>query len=248
MSVTMYGYIPAWGLPCISPYVTKTANYLSMAGIDYELRAQDLAVLDDDAPTGKLPYIIDEDGTKVHDSTRIIEYLQRTRGNPFDADEPASDAAVARAFQRLVEENLYWSGVIQPRWRMDVGWHTYIPYILGQPEKSYEELWPTLDEGLQGFLDSFRQRILDGFVGQGMGRRTDEEVLEFYRDDVDALSEFMGSKDFFMGDRPHTVDATVYSILRHIMDQPHPWPGRDYPHEKENLVGYVKRMRDNYAV
>ena len=81
-----------------------------------------------------------------------------------------------------------------------------------------------------------------------MGRRTDEEVLEFYRDDVDALSEFMGGNDFFMGDKPHTVDATVYSILRHIMDQPHPWPGQDYPHEKQNLVGYVKRMRDNYAV
>ncbi|MGH3089376.1 MAG: glutathione S-transferase C-terminal domain-containing protein, partial [Rubrobacteraceae bacterium] len=226
MSIALYGYLPAWGLPCISPYVTKTANYMAMAGIGYEFESQDLAVLDDDAPTGKLPYIIDEDGTKVHDSTRITKHLQKTRGNPFDADESAKDAACATAFQRLVEENLYyWSGVIQPRWRMDVGWHTYVPYILGQPDKSYEELWPTLDEGMQGFLDSFRQRILDGFNGQGMGRRPEAEVLDFYRDDVDALSAHMGTNDFFMGSKPHTVDASVYSLLRHIMDQPHPWPG-----------------------
>lgn len=248
MTVKLYGYLPAWGLPCISPYVTKTANYMAMTGIDYEFHAQDLTRLDEDAPAGKLPYIIDEDSTKVHDSTRIIDHFQRTRGNPLNADEPAEQAATALAFQRLIEENLYWSGVIEPRWRLDSGWHTYVPYILDQGDKSYEEIWPALDPGLKDFLDAFRQRVLDGFNGQGMGRRTHDEVLAFYKDDVNALSNYLDGKDFFMGDKPHTMDATVYSILRHIMDQPQEWPGQDYPHTKDNLVGYAKRMRDNFDI
>lgn len=248
MTIKLYGYISAWGLPCISPYVTKVANYCAMTDVDYELVSQDLTTLDKDSPNGKLPRIEDEDGTVVWDSTRIVEHVARRHGHTIDDGLTAAEKATGVAFQRLVEENLYWSGIIQPRWREDSGWHTYVPYILGQGDKSYDEVWTSLDPATQAFVDDFRARILKGFDGQGMGRRTDDEVLGFYEDDIDALSDFLGDKAFLLGDVPRTVDATVYSTVRHVLDQPQKWAGADYARERLNLVAYAERMRDRFGI
>ncbi len=248
MALKLYGYIGAWGLPCISPYVTKVANYMTMTDTDYEFVNQDLAALDNDAPAGKLPYIVDEDGTKVHDSQRIIEYLKETRGHTIDDHLSAQEHAIGLAFTRLTDENLYWSGVIQPRWREDSGFETYIPYIFGQGDKSYDEVWNSLDPAVQDFATAFRQRIVDGFNGQGMGRRTDEEVFEFFKDDVDAMSDFLADKDFLLGDQPTSYDAGFYSEVRHCMDQPQEWAGTGYVASKTNLVEYADRMREKYKI
>ncbi len=34
--IKVYGYVPAWGLPDISPYVTKVVAYMTFAGIAFE--------------------------------------------------------------------------------------------------------------------------------------------------------------------------------------------------------------------
>ena len=247
MSVKLYGYLPAWGLPCISPYVTKIANYMTMTGVDYEFINQDLTKLDHDAPAGKLPFVIDGDA-KVHDSQRIIEHLRSSRKQTIDSHLSASDHAVGLAFTRMTDENLYWSGVIQPRWREDSGWHTYIPYIVGMGEKPYDEVWALLDEGTQGFLDAFRQRVLAGFNGQGMGRRPDADVVAFFKDDINAMSDFLGDKSFLLGDKPSSYDAGFYSEIRHCMDQPQQWGGTGYVGSKSNLANYASRMRNQYGI
>lgn len=158
--IAVYGYVPAWGLPDISPYVTKIIAYLTFTGQAFEHRVQDLGRIDEDAPHGKLPYIVDEDGTKVADSNVIISYLKHRYGDPLDAGLSRAEAAQALAWNRLIEEHLYWSGIIEPRWRSDSGWETYIPYIVGGAEVTPE---------LRSALDQFRARILAGFNGQGMG-------------------------------------------------------------------------------
>ncbi|MDF3320049.1 glutathione S-transferase family protein [Rhodococcus sp. C3V] len=237
--ITVYGYVPAWGIPDISPYVTKVVNYLTFAGIEFEHKTQDLATLDQDSPHGKLPYIVDSDGTKVGDSNTIIAYLKNKYGDKLDADLSKEQLALGLAFNRLIEEHLYWSGIIQPRWREDSGWETYIPYIV-----QGAEVTPEMREG----LDSFRGRILAEFDGQGMGRRSAEVVDEFFRTDIDALSEFLGDKPFFLGDKLHSIDASVYSTLRQIADQPQHWLGTGYVQSKQNLVDYMDRIRKQYDI
>ncbi|MGH3555966.1 MAG: iIsoprene-epoxide--glutathione S-transferase [Mycobacterium sp.] len=237
--IIVYGYVPAWGLPDISPFVTKLVNYLTFTGQEFEYRSQDLATLDQDSPHGKLPYIIDGDGTKVGDSNTIIAYLKNKYGDKLDADMSKQELAQALAFNRLIEENLYWSGIIQPRWREDAGWETYIPYIVQGAEVTPE---------MRAGLDAFRARVLAGFDGQGMGRRSAEVVYDFFRADIDALSDFLDTKPYFMGDKLRSVDASVYSTLRHVADQPQQWLGSGYAQSKPNVVSYMDRIRDEYKV
>lgn len=248
MTVKLFGYIPAWGLPCISPYVTKAANYMQMTGTDFEYVNQDLTQLDHDAPAGKLPYIIDSDGTKVHDSQRIIEHLRASRSHGIDDHLSAQEHAVGLAFTRLTDENLYWSGVIQPRWREDSGFQTYVPFIVGMGDKSYDEVWAMLDDPTQELLTSFRQRVLDGFNGQGMGRRPDADVVDFFKDDINAMSDFLGDKPYLLGDKVTSYDAGFYSEVRHTMDQPQQWGGSGYVASKANLVAYADRMRSEFGI
>ena len=237
--LTVYGYVPAWGVPDISPYVSKLVYYLHMVGIEHEWKPQDLATLDEDSPNGKLPYIIEPDGTKITDSNRIIHHLEATIEHPLDAGMSAPERAQALAWNRLIEEHLYWSGVIQPRWREDAGWETYIPYIVQGAEVSPE---------MRAGLDAFRGRIMAEFDGQGMGRRSDDEVFEVLREDVDALSDQLADKSFFLGEQPRTLDASVYSTIRHLIDVPFDWPGKPYTRGKQNLVDYADRMRSRFGV
>jgi glutathione S-transferase len=208
-------------------------------GIEHEWKPQDLGTLDQDSPNGKLPYIVLPDGSKMTDSNRIIFHLEQTIENPLDADMTPAELADALAWHRLIEEHLYWSGIIQPRWREDAGWETYIPYIVQGAEVTPE---------LRVVLDAFRARIMAEFDGQGMGRRTDEEVFEVLREDIDALSNHLGDQPFFLGDQPRSLDASVYSTLRHIIDVPFDWPGKPYTRGKANLLAYADRMRERFGI
>ena len=77
--ITLYSCGPAFGLPEASPYVTKTEIQLRMAGLPY---VKEVAS-PDTSPKGQLPWI-DDDGTKVADSTFIRTYLELTYGLDFD--------------------------------------------------------------------------------------------------------------------------------------------------------------------
>lgn len=239
--ISVHGYVPAWGLPDISPYVTKVVNYMTMAGIPFEWKAQDLATLGTDSPTAKLPYIID-DGVQVNDSTRIIQYLQEKFGDKLDTHLSATDKAIGLAFQRMVEEFTYWSGVIEPRWPTVERFEIYVPYIVGGPKLS------ELPQEVQDALLAFREKIHDEHLKQGMGLRPHEDIVKCLQEDLDALSTFLGDKPFFMGEEPTSFDATIYSTFRHVADVPWDWAGRDYARSKANLVAYADRMRARFNV
>lgn len=235
--IRLFRYVPGWSVPCISPYVSKVATYLRMTGHQFELVAQDLSRLREDAPRGKLPYIADADGTPVPDSTEIIVYLKERYGDPLDRDAATHERAQMVAWNRMIDEHTYWCGVIQPRWRTDDGWETYVP-ILAQTDQ--------VPVAVRAFLDELRVHIKNEFVMQGMGLKNDKEVLKAFEMDADALSDFLGTNDFFMGAQPRSIDASVFSILTHTIEAPFEWPGKAHIAAKGNLVDYMTRMRNRF--
>ncbi len=237
--IEIYGFTPSWGLPDISPFVTKVVNYATMAGIPFEYKIQPLDTLASASPTAKLPYVVD-DGVQINDSTTIIEHLKDKYGDKLDSTLSQSDRAVGLAFQRLVEENVYWSGIIWVRWRNMEVFSLYLPSFV-----------PPGQEPAPEFLEAmaaYREKIWNAAAGHGMGLRPDAEVLDSLKADIDALSDFLDTKDFFLGSEPSSYDATIYSTIRHITDVPWHWEGRDYLLSKKNLVAYADRVRERFGI
>ena len=56
---------------------------------------------------GKTPWMT-YNGEDVADSQFCIEYLKDKLGISLDKHLSAEERAIARAFQKMVEENLYW--------------------------------------------------------------------------------------------------------------------------------------------
>lgn len=235
----LLGLMPAFGQPCISPFVSKAAYFLTMSGLEYQFECLDPGRVQAETPLGKVPVLVEDDGQRIHDSTFIIDHVRNTYGDALDAGLTPEEQAVALAFDRLLGEHVYWSGAIEPRWRDDHGFDRYVHDICGG--------MPEIPPPVRAFLDQARVGILAQQRGHGMGRRPSAEVLEVLKVDLDAVSTFLGDKPFFLGEEPRWIDASVYSHIGHVIRVPFDWPGRTYAASKPNLVAYLERMRARFG-
>src|SRR5208282_752494 len=86
--IILYGGGPNFGLPEISPYVTKIEVQLNMAGLAYRKER----ATPKDSPKGQVPFI-DDDGERIADSTFIRAHIERKYG--VDLDEVLDSRARA---------------------------------------------------------------------------------------------------------------------------------------------------------
>src|SRR6201996_7445407 len=108
--ITLYGFGPGFGLPEISPYVTKTEVQLKMAGLAYvKVRAGP-----SDSPKDQLPFIGD-DGERIADSTSIRAHIERKYRVDLDEGLTPDERAAAWAIERMME-NHFGAAVIHQRW------------------------------------------------------------------------------------------------------------------------------------
>ena len=108
--ITLYGFGAGFGLPEISPFVTKTEVQLKMAGLAYRKeKAKPPA-----SPKGQLPYIVD-DAETIANSTFIRAHLEAKYGFDFDAPLSLQARAQAWAFERMIEHHVYWA-LVGARW------------------------------------------------------------------------------------------------------------------------------------
>ena len=234
--IRLYQYTAAWGLPDISPFVTKVDCYLRMVKLPYErvhLPAAELAK----TPKAKLP-IIEDQGKTVADSGFIEEYLKATYGDTLDKSLTRRDRAVALALRRMMEEGLYWSAIIQMRWKEESNFALYRPALY-----TVVDLPPDQRDRA---VDQFREGILQEFYGQGMGRHAAEENYGLARADLTALSDYLGERPYFMGEEATSLDAAAYAWLAHILWVPFQGPVKEYAASLPNLVAYCHRMKEQY--
>lgn len=234
--IILYQYIAAWGLPDISPFVTKVDCYLRMTGLPFK-RAQFPVTELGKTPKRKLP-IIEDRGKRIADSGFIVDYLKATYSDPLDAHLTACDRAVALALRRMMEESLYWSAIIHSRWREDANFALYRPSLSAMMDLPIERREAAVNE--------FRHQILVEFDGQGMGRHSTEENYELATADLAALADYLGDQSYFLGEQPTALDAAAYACLAHIMYVPFKGPPKEYARSRPNLVAYCRRMQERY--
>jgi glutathione S-transferase len=229
--ITLFQFEPAFGLPNASPFCMKVETYLRMVGLEYRLAPRANIM---NAPKGKMPWI-EDDGRVIPDSGFIIDYLKDRYGDPLDTHLMPEEHAVALAFRRLLEENLYWA-VLYSRWFTAEGWAlTRGAFFGGLP--------PVLRAVVAA---GARRGMRKELWGHGMGRHGAQEIAAIGKVDLMALANFLGSKPYFMGDRPTSLDASAYAFLANLLWAPLEMPLKAQAQTYPQLGAYCQRMKARY--
>ena len=228
--ITLYGFGAGFGLPEISPFVTKTEVQLKMAGLAFRKeRAMPPA-----SPKGQLPFI-EDDGEVIADSTFIRAHLEGKYGFDFDAGFDRERRAQAWAFERMIEHHVYWA-LVGARW-VDPENFAKGPshFFDGAPEHARERL-----------REDAQFRVAENYLLSGLGRHAPDDDVELAVRSLFALSVQLGEKPYLMGERPCGSDATAFAALAGILTPFFSSRLRDRAAEFENLAAYVDRMMLQY--
>ena len=228
--ITLYGFGAGFGLPEISPFVTKTEVQLKMAGLAYRKeRAMPPA-----SPKGQLPFI-EDDGEKIADSTFIRAHIERKYGFDFDAGLDREVRARAWAFERMIEHHVYWA-LVGARW-VDADNFAKGPshFFDGAPSDKREQL-----------RENAQFRVAENYLLSGLGRHAPDDDVELALRSILALSVQLGTKPYLMGDKPCGADATAFGALGGILTPFFSSKLREEVETFANLTAYVDRMMRQY--
>ena len=233
MSVTLYKFGPTMGLPDPSPFCFKLETYLRMAGVEYVVASDKRKK----APTGKRPFIVDENGKVVADSGLIIAGLEAKNGNPVDGKLTLSERAESLAFQRMMEEHLYWA-LVYFRWIDPAGvknWTPFLKDVLAMPGPIVTLVKP------------FAQRLVRNQLGgHGLGRHSPKTIQDLAIADIRALAHWLGQKEWGFGDQPTIFDASLSAHVGEIVSPPWDSPLAVETRKHRNLVSHFERMMTRY--
>lgn len=220
--IILYCAGPGFGLPEMSPYVTKTEVQLQLAGLGYrkERAAPNLS------PKGQLPFVND-DGDLVADSTFIRAHIEQKYGVDLDDGLSPRQRAEAWAIERMLENHFGWT-MVYSRWIIPENF-TKGPanFFNGAPDH---------------VRDDAQGRVAGTLYGMGVTRHAHDDITELGDRSLLALSELLANQRYLMGDRPTAVDASAFAMLAAVQT-----PFFDSPLQKRslrypNLIAYVERM------
>ena len=187
------------------------------------------------APKAKLPYIVIDGNKTIADSELILRYLKES--GKFTVDDWLTDTQVAQsvAITRLIEDHLYWL-MVDSRWLNDEVW-------LMLKNKFFAGLPPVLNVIIPSIV---RKQVRKTLYAQGLGRHNRDELSYFAKTDLAALAGLLGDRNYMMGDRLCSADATVYGILSCIYYPDFNTPLKSIALGHSNLLTYCERITGEY--
>jgi len=229
--IKLHQFARTWGIPNLSHFCCKLETYLRIAEIPYQI----VISIPPKAPKGKLPFI-EDNNKKISDSDLIIRHLKQIYGDKLNADLSPSEKAVSLSMQRLLEDHLFWI-TMYTRWH-----YTKENWLVNK--KAIFDYFPPLIRDVVAVV--YRVLIRRQIHGHGIARHSNDEIFQFGCNDLDALSDFLGDKPYFMGKKPTSLDATAYGILVNTLVCPIESPVKEYALSKQNLVDYCQRISSEY--
>ncbi|XP_041369205.1 failed axon connections homolog [Gigantopelta aegis] len=214
--------------PSSSPFPLKLETYLRMNKIPY---------MNDHSATfskkSKTPWMT-YNGEAIADSQFCIDFLADTLHLNPSAHLSDKEKATARAFQKLLEENFYWT-------------MCHEMFMKKENKEHIASVMPYTGLKLWFVLTWLSFNLKKEMWGHGIGRHTDEEIWYIAEHDLRAVASFLENNRFMMGDEPCEVDCAVFGMIAQVR-----WHMPGSRHEKllhdelTNLVAYCDRMKDRY--
>ncbi len=226
----LFTFGPAFGLPDPSPFVMKAETLLRMSGIPYETGRANLRR----SPKGKAPYI-EDDGLFLGDSTFIRMHIEKKYAVDFDKGLTAEQKAIAWAFEKLAEDNLYWA-TVHDRWANDENFNR-------GPAAFFNIVPAPIRPVIRAIV---RRQIRKTLRGQGVGRHTPQEIALIAGRGIKAIADYLGDKPFFMGAEPTSVDATIFAFMAGALCPLFDSDIQRAAASHDNLKRYIGRMAARY--
>ncbi|XP_072930575.1 failed axon connections [Epargyreus clarus] len=225
-------------LPSTSPYCLKVETWLRLAGIKYENVDHKAKFR---SKKGQLPFV-ELNGEEIADSTFIIKELTAKYGKDLDAGLTADQRVVTHAMISMIENHLSW---------VILWWRAKYPDSV---IKGYQvNLQNALNTRLPNPILNFCYKFTAGRKGMrkakahGIGVHSQDEIIEFGKNDLRVLSDLLSDRPFFFGDEPTLLDVVAFSNLAQLnfIDKEVAHPLRDAMNDTfPNLVGLVSRMKE----
>jgi glutathione S-transferase len=228
--IKLFQFPRMFAIPNLSPFCCKLETWLRIAQVPYEIvETPDPRK----GPKGKLPFIEDA-GERIADTSRIVDYLAKTRAVDLDRQLDSSQRAIALLVQRTLEEHYAFVTLYTHFIRTD-GWrHTRATF----------DSVPTIARSLVASMVRGRMRKI--LWTQGVLRNSDEDIIEAGLRDWRAVLPVMGEGPFFFGDEPTGIDAIVFAALATTVLTPIESPIREFLRSQAACVAYAERMRARY--
>lgn len=228
--ITVYGFGPSSGLPDASPFVMKAQTLLKMANLPFRVGVSSPLK----APKGKLPFI-DDGGRIVADTAFIRAHIEAHYRVDFDAGLSDRQKAIAWAFERMAEDNLYWA-LLDARWTADSDFDN-------GPRRFFDAV-PFVMRPI--VIAMVRRKVRQALHAQGLGRHSQQEIAAIGTRSIDAIAIHLDREPYFMGADPKGVDATIFAMIANILCPAFDSPLRTAAERHGNLRDYVTRMGARY--
>jgi len=234
--VYLYQFSRCPTIPSASPFCLKVENWLRMNGIQYENVDHKLKFK---SKKGQLPFV-EINGREIADSDIIIRELTKHFDKDLDFGLTEEQKNVSHAFESMLNNHTSW--VV--RW-----WRFNNPQEFLDSAKL--DIKRTLNSKLPNallnivFKIGFKKNVKQA-IGHGLGRHSTEEIYDFGKSDLKALSEYLADKEYFFGKEPHLLDCVAFAHLTQFLYIPFGGMKEWMETETPNLVALVDRIKSKY--
>ncbi|XP_033760696.1 failed axon connections-like [Pecten maximus] len=212
-------------LPNMSPFAMKLEMWLRMNDIPHE-------VIDHIGFSRKKqsPFVMFNE-EEIPDSNFIVETLATYFNKELYPSVSPELKAVGISFLKMVEENSIWTIFLYRHVHHQADYKKYVRYN-------------EVDEVNEAIGADIGNNLKDRAWKHGIGRHSNEEIYKIGCDDVRAISNFLGTKTYFLGDFPTLIDCTLFGFLTQITCVPMDFPMMQVIREEcPNILDYVDRLK-----
>lgn len=234
--VYLYQFVRSGAIPSLSACCMKVENWLRMNGVRYENVDHKLRFK---SKKGQIPFV-ELNGKEIEDSDNIIKELSRYFDKDLDAGLTDEQKTTSYAFISMLDNHTGWI----VRW-----WRYNNPQEFMQTAQF--DIKRTFNSRIPNSILNFVfkigfKKLLRDSLGSGTGRFTNEEVIEGAKEDLKALSNLLGNKDWFFGKEPHLLDCVAFAHLAQFIHVPFGGIKEFMETQTPNLLALVERMKNKY--